>query len=85
MFIAGSEPVRVSPLTEFAKERSESQAIKIAVDSSNINLDDGIESTKATLELFEELGLDPLYMDTYPNDGRRKRSTPEAPSSSIFD
>ena len=80
VFIAGTEPRTKSTMTTFIKERNETQAIKIAVDSSNVNPDDGSASVIGTRELFEELGIPPLYLDDTVDPYDRDRGTPDSRS-----
>lgn len=63
IFIAGTQPTAKSEIPEFEKERNEAQTIKIAVDASNLNVEKETASQQTTQELFEELGLELLYIE----------------------
>ncbi len=62
-FIAGTQPGSTSAIMTFEQERAELQAIKVAVDSSSLNLEDQNASAKTTQDLLKELGIDPLYLN----------------------
>lgn len=88
VFIAGTEPRAASELTRFIEERNEAQAIKIAVDSSNVNPEDISLSGTGTRDLFTELGIPMLYLDDSGDPYGRGDETrlPANPvSSSVLD
>ena len=88
VFIAGTEPRAASELTRFIEERNEAQAIKIAVDSSNVNPEDISLSGTGTRDLFNELGIPMLYLDDSGDPYGRGDETrlPANPvSSSVLD
>ncbi|MDT8299807.1 MAG: penicillin-binding transpeptidase domain-containing protein, partial [Spirochaetaceae bacterium] len=86
VFIAGTEPRSTSNLARFENERTEEQVIKIAVDSSLTNLnDDNSTSAAFTRDLFDELGLDPLFLDNTGGTGRDSNSGGTGSASSILD
>jgi len=86
VFIAGTQPTSVSNLAQFEEERNEDQVIKIAVDSSIMNLDenDGTDAT-FTRDLFDELGLDPLYLDGGFDSASSSSGGSTTTTSSILD
>ena len=77
IFIENTVPNSRSEMLAFEGEQEESQAIRIAVDSSNLNLNDETSSAKTTRDLFEELGLEPLYL----NDNADSYSDEAPPSN----
>ncbi len=77
VFIAGTEPRSRSPLVVFEAEQEETQAIRIAIDSSTLNINDPTTSSNTTRDLFEELGIEPLYLN------EESSSTPNPASSDI--
>lgn len=90
VFIAGTEPRRTSELTRFLEEQKEAQVVKIAVDSSNVNLEDtALSDAAGTRDLFAELDIPMLYLDDAADpyeDGRENRSQGNPLSgSSILD
>jgi len=88
VFIAGTEPRSTSNLARFENERTEEQVIKIAVDSSLTNLsDDNSTSAAFTRDLFDELGLNPLFLDNTGGTGRDSDSNSGSTgnASSILD
>lgn len=63
VFIAGTQPFEISPITAFEQERNRQQAIKISVDSSLTNVEtDGASAAAYQRDLFAELGLPNLYL-----------------------
>ncbi len=83
VFIAGTEPRASSPLAAFEAEQEETQTIRIAVDSSTLNINDPTISSNTTRDLFEELGIEPLYL--YEESSSPPNSESYDISSSILD
>ncbi|OQX29815.1 MAG: hypothetical protein B0D92_01530 [Spirochaeta sp. LUC14_002_19_P3] len=75
VFIAGTQPSEISDMAAFEEDRDQTQAMRISIDSSNMNLTDQTESVKTTQDLFDELGLDTKYLDDTVQDNKVEPKT----------